>query len=267
MGREGGLKLRWEGYERISRKCLRCNASFYVPPARAKTAKFCSRGCQGIYSRTAERRTAICAGCGNPFEAMKDHGVWPRSCSNACRVINAIPPRPKECPTCGGMFIAQMSSHASADGLRQYCSAKCAHEGVRKGEDIPCLNCGVLFYVPQGLVGNKCCSRKCASEFYIEERAPQWKGGEYIDTTSGQVRVRIDRSKAGGSAYLGQHRVIAAQYVGRILGRHEQILHINGITSDNRPDNLFICGTMAERMRRRMGSLPFPTKSNLRSYK
>jgi hypothetical protein len=52
-----------------------------------------------------------------------------------------------------------------------------------------------------------------------------------------------------------------------MLKRSEIVIHINSDGLDNRPSNLFLCGSMSEFSRIRQGSLPWPKKSNLKEYK
>jgi hypothetical protein len=67
--------------------------------------------------------------------------------------------------------------------------------------------------------------------------------------------------------YTAQHRLVCAKQIGRMLKRSEIVIHINSDGLDNRPSNLFLCGSMSEFSRIRQGSLPWPKKSNLKEYK
>jgi hypothetical protein len=45
------------------------------------------------------------------------------------------------------------------------------------------------------------------------------------------------------------------------------VIHINNEGLDNKLSNLYICESMSEYAKRRVGSLPWPKKSNLEEYK
>lgn len=69
-----------------------------------------------------------------------------------------------------------------------------------------------------------------------------WKGGITV-TQHGylQVLVPADHPMAAMrtvTGYILQHRLVMAEKVGRPLGRHETVHHINGIVTDNRIENL-----------------------------
>ena len=67
------------------------------------------------------------------------------------------------------------------------------------------------------------------------EQHPCWKGG----LTKGQGRVRqyVDLGKSNGN-YVLRARVVAEQMIGRPLRSDEHVHHKNGITDDDRPENL-----------------------------
>lgn len=66
-----------------------------------------------------------------------------------------------------------------------------------------------------------------------------WKGGRTI-TQHGYVLIRVgkDHRLADVRGYAYEHRLVAEKKIGRQLRDGEQVHHINGITTDNRPENL-----------------------------
>jgi len=66
--------------------------------------------------------------------------------------------------------------------------------------------------------------------------------------------------------YIGDHRLVASRAIGRLVTRNEFVIRINRNPEDNRPENLFICESNSEFSKRRNGSLPWPTDSNLRDF-
>ena len=265
MGRErnGAVK------SGVMHACDTCGKEHYVYRCKIGKNRFCSKACFDAAQTTRERRIISCECCGEKFTTPQDHGKWPKFCSVACRDNGAIKPEWKQCASCESQFLATRSSHTTGDGLRIYCSKKCADEGLKRGVLKTCVNCGIEFYMNPAHVRQRreegCCSKECQYEFYVRERNQGWKGGRYFDTTTGMTRVHQPRP-GRISPYVAEHRLIAGKAVGKILEPYEVVIHINNVKTDNRPENLFICGTMSEYAKRRSGSLPWPSKSNLHSY-
>lgn len=80
---------------------------------------------------------------------------------------------------------------------------------------------------------------------YSGERNPNWKGGRYEG--SGYIRIKLpSHPRANIRGYVLEHIVVAEHKIGRPLKPGEEIHHINGNGTDNRPDNLMVCKDRAE---------------------
>ena len=247
----------------ISKNCEECGLTFSGPPSRMKSARFCGKGCYDASQSTAERRTLTCVRCDDKFTAKQDHGVWPKFCSRACFRLGAPQPREKTCPQCDAVFVAGRASHETEDGLRVFCSAACAHAARRTLTERGCLSCGRMFLPKND--GQATCSKDCATAYYAGPRCGNFKRGHYTPTRLQEKHILLPRPGYVGK-YVGEHRVIAARAIGRPLERGEVVLRVNQQPDDNRVENLFICSSNSEFSRRRQGSLPWPTKSNLDTY-
>ncbi len=248
----------------VRKTCEKCNKGYSVPPSRATKARFCSPECC-----KTERRKLTCKGCGVKFTSVSTKGAWPKFCSRKCFLSQCVRPKEKPCASCGNTFVADGAHHASEDGFRKYCSQACAHEGLKRGEEYACLNCGVSFHLSPVTLRQRgkpgCCSRKCQTAFYTGARSAAFVVGFYTHTQTGDRHLLLSRPGYVGK-YVGENRVVASREIGRPVRRGEYVIRINRDPEDNRPKNLFICESNSEFSKRRSGSLPWPTKSNLKDY-
>lgn len=252
----------------IHKICEHCGGGYTVPPARAEKTRFCGMACRNANDRTAERRHLICRSCDQSFVAVQDHGEWPKFCSRECFAAGHIPPKDKACEYCESMFLATRSSHDSADGYKRYCSVRCSSHAKRRGEEHRCLNCDALFYLSASVLvqrgGAGCCSNACKRAYYVGARSSEFEGG-YVDERGNHMTLLVRPGYVG--KYISENRLVASRAIGRLVTRDEFVVRINRNPEDNRPENLFICESNSEFSRRRNGSLPWPTASNLRQYK
>lgn len=95
--------------------------------------------------------------------------------------------------------------------------------------------------------GHACAQRICIRRNGPTGRTPRSAGATRVDTQFGYVWERVDRTdfcyamapkKNHAGAWVQQHRLVLARYLGRPLIRGEDVHHINGVRTDNRLENL-----------------------------
>ncbi len=70
------------------------------------------------------------------------------------------------------------------------------------------------------------------------DKNPNWKGGK-TTTKEGYVLLRLpSHPNARSNGYYAEHRYVMEQQLGRYLEKEEVVHHLNGVKTDNRPENL-----------------------------
>jgi len=79
----------------------------------------------------------------------------------------------------------------------------------------------------------------------VGDRNPNWQGGRSRDA-AGYITLRFNGKE------IREHRVIAERLIGRPLSNEEVVHHKNGNRADNRPENIEICQSHSEHMKKHM---------------
>jgi hypothetical protein len=107
--------------------------------------------------------------------------------------------------------------------------------------DRVCRTCGKSFSVIGSVAARgagTACSFACRT--FVGSDNPKWRGGRIVGQ-KGRVSVYAPGhpgAKQRGGRYMFEYRLIAESVIGRPLRDDEVVHHINGDSTDNRPENL-----------------------------
>lgn len=89
----------------------------------------------------------------------------------------------------------------------------------------------------------------------------RWCGDKRVNY-QGYVLIRKpEHPFADCNGWIREHRFVMEEHLGRVLQRHENIHHINGIKSDNRLENLVVCSNSEHRKYHRDDALKALSKT------
>lgn len=188
----------------------------------------------------------VCVCCNKGFRARLDHGKPRKYCSRACFAHNAVH---IPCKRCGTVVRKR-----GAD--ERYCSLACRKADTMDASKRTCQNCGVKFFDHASTRNTACCSNQCAAQVFGGVNSHAYKGGRYTDC-EGYTVLRVGKNK-----YLREHRIVAAEAVGRPLLRREIVIHLDRNRGNNALENLYIFASIGE-FRERSHLRLLPKVSNL----
>jgi len=81
-------------------------------------------------------------------------------------------------------------------------------------------------------------------------KGSRWNGGKRQHRSDGYIQImRPDHPYCTKEGYVFEHRLVMEEKIGRLLKPEEVVHHINGIRTDNRPENLQLFQNGAEHQR------------------
>lgn len=151
-----------------------------------------------------------------------------------------------QCEQCKNVFEARKRGNR----IIRFCSLKCYGES-KKG--IPSWNKGIPMAESTKEIQRQQRLGKHFSpdtEFKDGQTARDknlnWKGGKYISYQGYIMILKPEHHRANCNGYVPKHDLVAEKMLGRSLLKEEMVHHLNEITTDNRPENLFVFPTRGE---------------------
>lgn len=213
-----------------------CRKRFPASPARvakkaAGKAVYCTRACQ----QEGSTREVQCAGCEVKFRAHLSRIAGSKTGrlfhSQLCGAQAGFKPRTGRWVNCANCKTKPVYVQPSSSGRdNHYCSPKCRNDAQRNPRaEVACATPSCTATFERSVTSDrKWHSRAC----YTADRYAQAQGHRKINS-GGYVNVRV------GDKYLLEHRVVAAEALGRELLRSEEVHHVNGDRADNHADGPF----------------------------
>ena len=151
-----------------------------------------------------------------------------------------------ECEECKKQFRSKRRGNRP---FSKFCSTDCMVAFRNKPINVLCLGCKKDYAIPlwktnlKGRPNRKFCSRKCQYDYWHtggKSHKNSFVGKKHL-SGSGYVYIFMpDHPSVQGKnyKYVLEHIVIMEEKLGRPLVGGENVHHINGSKSDNRPENL-----------------------------
>jgi hypothetical protein len=191
------------------------------------------------------KSTGMCPECHGYFEHFPSQ---PRKfCSQSCRSkYNSrlqIPTKPRRgtetpCEQCGKPVY--QTARARRDGFGKFCSRACLSASQAKPPTVKdCLRCGKEMRLKPSQAERMYCSKACDAQARTKQPLPRIYNGRPARVNGGYVFLwEPNHPNKTMRGWQAEHRLVAESMLGRYLTSEGQVHHVNGVKTDNRPENL-----------------------------
>lgn len=212
-------------FDSVQKSCRQCGTGFLVPQSRALTKFYCTKTCMKEYEKVH----------GRPARAVADTIF--------------------QCKQCGkdfGIKPGTVTARTNQGKPPEYCSRTCVglarRAGMTEDPNFTCVECGKKSpkrkYDAEGrskyYSQQKYCDNTCKSLHQLRKAKDRFDNHEFSKSLVGRgyVSIHVPTLITGKKHKLLEHRWVMEQVIGRKLRPEETVHHINGIKTDNRPENL-----------------------------
>lgn len=92
-------------------------------------------------------------------------------------------------------------------------------------------------------------AKKKIGEAQKGKKNSNWRGGRFKDSNGYILVLKPDHPNSHFNGYVFEHRLVMEEHLERYLTKEEVVHHINGITIDNKIENLKLIKNKAEHSR------------------